>query len=293
MPLKIGDNKSSRSVIGYEKYTNTTTGSETDTRVDQDTLEWVISVTSDVTYCVKFSGNFNKKHLYTSTKKLASVQAEYDKLDSIKNDDARWQAAQDAADEKKFKRQLGHRSRAEQDCDTCGHSIKEHTNPGMGCARVTKSIGLIGGTGKNGKPLKGEISTPCTCIKYDPPYQKKRDGQGKPTPNPLEGATAQSNDAIWLDKIPRSTFEETIVKSIQTRQSELKSAGKDWGAEQHVEWDFGALNRGCVLKLDDKTSLADAKAKQFRSVEVLMKLDNANVKRPIFTACHLDGKKTK
>ncbi|HEY1789028.1 MAG TPA: hypothetical protein VGJ73_12775 [Verrucomicrobiae bacterium] len=292
MPLKIGDKNSSRSLVGYEQYKNKTTNTDEDTRVDQTAMEWVISVTSDVTYCVKFSGNFHKKHLYTSTKKLANVQLEYDKLGSITNDDARWQAAQDAADEEKFKRQLGHRSRGEQDCVTCGHSIKEHTDPGMACGRVTKSIGPTGAM-KNGKPVRGEISTPCTCKKYDPKYQQDRVAQGKPTVNPLEGATAQSNDAIWMDKIPRATFEQTIVKAIQTRQSELKLKSESWGADQHIEWDFGASNRGCILKLDDKTSLADARSKGHRSVEVLMKLDNTDAKRPIFTACHLDGKKTK
>ena len=292
MPLKIGDKNSSRSLVGYEKYTNTTTGAETDTRVDQDTLEWLISVSSDVTYCVKFSGNFHKKHLYMSTKKMSNVQAEYDKLGTITDDDARWQAAQDAADEEKFKRQLGHRSRTEQDCATCKHPIKDHTNPGMACARVTQSVGPTGAM-KNGKPVRGPIFTACTCAKYDPPYQQKREGQGKPTLNPLEGATAQSNDGIWLDKIPRATFEQTIVKAIQARQSELKSKSEDWGKDQHIEWDFGAVNRGCILKLDAKTSLADAKAKQYRSVEVLMTLDNTNAKKPIFTACHLDGSRTK
>ncbi|MCC6532234.1 MAG: hypothetical protein IT531_06785 [Burkholderiales bacterium] len=300
MPLSIGDDSSSRSLLVWEKYKDKQLKVDRDTRIDQAAMEWLIAVSNGVTYCIKFSGNFHKKHFYTSTKKPENVQAEYDKLDAIKDDTARWLAAQEAADEVKFRKQLAHRTRKEQDCGTCGHPAGDHPASGA-CAKVTQSIGPTGKM-KNGKPERGPIFTPCTCVKYAPPYAEKRGGmQGKPSVNPLVGATtAGANDVIWMDKIPRAHFEKVIVAAIQKRMSELKNTGKSWGEgdvsgdkAEHVEWDFGANHRGCILKIDQKTSLADAKAKNYSSVEVLMKLDDTDAKKPVFTACHLDGKKTK
>lgn len=300
MPLKIGDSSTSRSLMTWEKYKDKQTKTDRDTRIDQTAMEWLIAVAGGVTYCIKFSGNFHKKHLYTSTKKLENVKAEYDKLGTISDDDARWTAAQDAADETKFHKQVGHRSRAEQDC-TCGHSVKEHDKITRACCKVTQTLGLTGAM-KKGKPEKAMISTPCTCTNYSPAYEEKRGTlQGKPSVNPLLGATtAGPNDVIWMDKIPRADFEKVLVAAIQKRMSELKLASKSWGDDdksgdkaEHVTWDFGAGNRGCILKIDQKTSLADAKSKNYSSVEVLMKLDNTDVMKPVFTACHLDGKKTK
>ena len=307
MPTMIGDKDSSRSLISWEKYKDKQTKLEQDTRIDQTAMEWMIAVTGGVTYCIKFSGNFHKKHLYTSTKKASNVQVEYDKLAAITDEDARWRAAQEAADEAKFRKQLGHRSRAEQDCK-CGHSIGDHDKGTGACCKITKLLEFPAGyksgdKGLDGKPVKkGFVDHACECKKFTNKYDQKRgDLQGKPSINPLLGATTSgANDVIWMDKIPRAVFEQTIVTAIQKRMSELQSAGKSWGADdksgdnaEHVEWDFGATHQGCILKIDQKTSLADAKAKNYRSVEVLMKLDNADVKRPIFTACHLDGKKTK
>ena len=110
--LDIGNSDSSRSLLTWNKYKDKQLKIDRDTRIDQSAMEWLITVTSGVTYCIKFSGNFHKKHLYTSTKKPENVQAEYDKLSSIVDDEARWQAAQLAADETKFYKQLGHRTRA-------------------------------------------------------------------------------------------------------------------------------------------------------------------------------------
>ncbi len=147
---------------------------------------------------------------------------------------------------------------------------------------------------KNGKPVRGQIETPCACVKYAPAYAEKRGTlQGKPSVNPLVGATAIANDAIWLDKIPRSHFEKTIVAAIQKRAKELSDAGKTWDAGgEHVKWDFGAICQGCVLKIAQGKSLAASKAENFSAVDVLMTLDNTDAIRPIYTACHLDGKHT-
>lgn len=291
MPLNIGDSDSSRSLLSWEKYQDQQLKIERDTRIDQDAMQWLITITEDITYCIKFSGNFHKKHLYTSTKKPANVQAEYNLLTLISDDNERWLAAQEAADEKKFSRQLAHRARIEQDC-ACGHSVKEHPASGA-CTKVTTVIGPTGAT-KNGKPARGPIATPCPCVKYEPAYAEKRGTlQGKPSVNPLVGATAISNDAIWLDKIPRSHFEKTIVAAIQKCAKELSDAKKTWNVGgEHVKWDFGALCQGCVLKIALGKSLAASKAENFSAVDVLMTLDNEDAKRPIYTACHLDGKHT-
>ena len=307
MPLKIGGHSSSRSLITWEKYQNRQLKAERDTRIDQAAMEWLIHVSGGVTYCIKFSGNFHKKHLYTSTKKLENVQAEYAKLASIADDDARWTAAQESADETKFRKQLGHRSRVEQDC-VCGHSIGDHDKISRACSKITKLLEFppgkkAGDKGADGKPVKkGFVDHPCSCTKFSNAYEEKRDTiQGKPSINPLLGATtAGANDVIWMDKIPRAVFESVIVAAIQKRLSELNGAGKSWGAgdpsgdnAEHVEWDFGAAQQGCILKIDKATRLADAKARNLRSVEVLIKMDHSDPQKPVFTVCHLDGKKTK
>jgi hypothetical protein len=292
MHLKIGDSQSSRGLVPQVKYKHTPSGLDRDTREDETSVQWSISASGGVTYLIKFSANFFKKHLHTSTKKLANVQIEYDKLASIVDDDARWVAAQEAADQTKFLKQLKHRSGDEQKCSACSHPINDHKNSGP-CTRITKSIGLTGLMAKNGRPARGEISTACTCIGYAPPYAQKRGLQGKPTPNPLLGATAQTNDIIWMDRIPRATFEKVIQTAIQQRFIAVMPV-PGWNvAGEHIEWDFGAANQGCILKIDANTRIADARAKAYKSVEVTMTLDNKDPKNPIFTACHLDGKKTK
>jgi hypothetical protein len=298
MPTKIGDVSSSRGLVPQTTYTHLPSGEKRPTRAEESSVEWSIAVSGGVTYLIRFSSNFFKKHLHTSTKKLANVQAEYDKLGSITDEDARWQAAQDAADEGKFHRQLKHRSRDEQDCDDCGHSIKEHKVAGS-CSRVTKKLEFPSGytpgdKDAKGKPIKkSEVAYACTCKGYLAPYEKARGVQGKPTLNPLLGATAQTNDLIWMDKIPRATFEKVIQEAIQKRYAAVVPA-PGWSADgEHIEWDFGAANRGCILKFDANTKLADAKAKGYSCVNVKMTLDNTDPKKPVFTACHLDGSKTK
>jgi len=290
MPLKIGDSQSSRTLVPYVKY-NAPKNLTLDTRADESTIEWSISVSGGVTYLIRFSQNFSKKHLHTSTKKLEHVQAEYDQLGHIKDDDARWAAAQEAADEKKFHRQLAHRSLNEQRCKTCNHPISDH--PGSGkCMRKTQTLGFHGQM-KNGKPVKSMKENECTCTAYLAPYAEKRRDQGKPTINPLLGATAQTNDLIWLDRIPRAHFEKVIQESLRKRYNAVVP-NPGWDAKgEHIEWDFGPANRGCILKFATGTRLADAKAQGHSCVEVLITLDNKDATRPIFTVCHLDGKKTK
>ncbi|MBA4177841.1 MAG: hypothetical protein C0505_14990 [Leptothrix sp. (in: Bacteria)] len=289
MPTKIGDASSSRGLVPQTQYTHADK-TQHDTRAEESTVQWSIKVSGGVTYLIKFSANFFKKHLYTSSKKLSNVQAEYDKLGSITDEDARWAAAQDAADEAKFQRQLKHRSGDEQKCTVCGHPVNDHPNSGA-CTKVTQSIGLTGGT-KNGKPERGPIHTPCTCTGYSPAYSEKRGLQGKPVLNPLLGATAQTNDAIWMDKIPRAVFEKVLHDALQARYAAVVPT-PGWKADgEHIEWDFGAAQRGCILKLAKGTKIADAKAMGYSSVEVTITLDNTDPNNPIFTVGHLDGKKT-
>ncbi len=299
MPLKIGGADSSRHLVPQTKYNDVPSGLSRDTRADEKTVEWSLAVSGGVTYLIKFSSNFFKKHLHTSTKKLTNVQVEYDKLASVTDDAARWEQAQEAADQTKFLKQLGHRSRDEQDCDTCGHSIKEHKKVGTACAKVTNLLEFPAGKKQgdldaNRKPVKKSmVAHDCQCKCYLAPYEKARGLLGKPTANPLLGATALTNDLIWMDKIPRATFETVIQKAIQKRWGEVGGPGGWSAGGEHVEWDFGATNAGCIIKIDKDTKLSEARAKGYRSVDVKMTLDNTDATRPIFTACHLNGAKTK
>lgn len=280
--------------LEYEKYNDLKTGSVRQTRVGSANLEWVLQSQGNVQYFIRFDSNFAKKHLYTSTKKAENVKAKYDELASEPDVDKRRASAQMAADEAKFKNQLAHRTPAQQKCSTpgCGHKMDEHAGGSGACTVVRSELQFPKTPPPPGQKAKKQpTAVPCPCVKFASVYADKRLAQGKPTSNPLVGATGLTCDAIWMNKIDAKHFEKVVVQSIIDRAASLGST--PWAADgEHVEWDFGASNAGCVIKVADKGTLQEWVSKGYHKVTVTIKLDNTDAKKPVYSVCHLDGKKT-
>ena len=280
--------------LEYEKYSDPKTGGMRETRVSSANLEWVLRDQGNVQYFVRFDSNFAKKHLYTSTKQATHVKAKFDALASEPDDQKRWAAAQMAADEDKFKNQLAHRTPAQQKCSTpgCGHKGDEHAGGSGACTVVRSELRFPSTPPPTGQKAKKQpTQVPCECKKFTSVYAEKRLAQGKPTINPLVGATGQTCDAIWMNKLDAKFFEKVVVQSIVDQHTSL--GGKNWAADgEHVEWDFGAANAGCVIKVADKGTLQEWLSKGYRKVTVTIKLDNKDANKPVYSVCHLDGRKT-
>ena len=112
----------------------------------------------------------------------------------------------------------------------------------------------------------------------------------KPTVNPLAGATTEKNSVIWLNKIDRASFENVIVDSIIAKEAGLAKAGQTWDAGgEHVDWDFGAVNKGCVVYFEVGQSPDQWLQKQ--GVEVLIKQGTpVVVDNPVYVVVHMEKK---
>jgi hypothetical protein len=295
---------SSSSLIGYEKYDDTSGGKRL-TRVPEAKLEWQISAKNSKVYIISFDNNFSKKHLYTSTKKHDKVQAEAKKLydASSKEEKNRWwrqgwwwnyptelvEKAQKTLDEAKFKKQLGHRSPLEGDiCTACGHPEKSHktgsnnwrdckypvpANPGGLCGCAVQA----GYTSRN-------------------PYAEGRTAKGKPTADPLSGARTQINTAVVTDKIPAAKMKDVISDAIIAKEKELVADGKTWAQGhtgldvdcEHVDLNFGVALKGCVLQVTAGQSYDEWVEKQGITVSV-KNLHSVDPARPKYAIVHLSG----
>jgi hypothetical protein len=294
----------SSSLIERDPYTDST-GVKRLTRVPEASVEWQISAKNAKTYIISFEKNFSKKHLYTSTKKNDKVQAEAKNLwEAASAEDKKkwwWQGwwysyppelverAQKTLDEAKFKKQLGHRSALEGDvCTACGHPEKSHkTGSGVWCnckfAVPANAGGLCG------------CAVGAALVSRNP-YAEKRTAQGKPTADPLAGARAPVNTVLLLNKIPVSKLKEVISDAIIAKEAALALAAKTWaegkvGLEldcEHVDLDFGAALKGCVLQVTANQAFDDWD--EHRGVKVSVKnLHSADVKKPRYAIVHMNG----
>ncbi len=270
-------------LIAYEKYTGADKAEHL-SRVATANTSWSITATNKKVYAIKFDSNFVKKHLYTSTKKTDKVAAKAEELFAAAGKpqgktaaDYRVQA-QKLLDEEKFKKQLGHRTQEEQlICGNCGHERKKH---------FTGSGGPL--------PVPGpKCKHPgCTCTGWSEKtaYADHRKAQNKPTHNPVAGATTEKNSVIWLNKIDKASFEKVIVESIVAKEAALAKSGKTWDVGgEHVDWDFGAANKGCVIYFE--TGQTPDQWLQKQGVEVLVKQGTPVVAdKPVYIVVHMEKK---
>ncbi len=95
---------------------------------------------------------------------------------------------------------------------------------------------------------------------------------------------------IWLNKIDKSAFERVIVESIVAREGALAKASKTWDpAGEHIDWDFGPSNKGCVVYFELGQTPDQWQERQ--GVEVLIKQGSpVAVDKPLYIVVHLDKK---
>lgn len=295
---------STSSPIVREQYTDST-GVKRLTRVLEASVKWQISAKNAKTYIISFEKNFSKKHLYTSTKKNDKVQAEAKKLwDAASAEDKKkwwyqgwWysyptelvEQAQKTLDEAKFKKQLGHRSALEGDvCTACGHPEKSHktgSNAWCNCKyAVLANLGGVCGCAVAGAFVSRN------------PYAETRIAQGKPTADPLAGARTTVNTVLLLNMIPVSKLKEVVSDAIIAKEAALKLAAKTWAQGntgldvdcEHVDLDFGAALKGCVLQVTANEAYDDWAEHQGVTVSV-KNLHSADVTKPTYAIVHMNG----
>lgn len=269
-------------MIEYEKYTEPG-GTERLTRKSTASMEWTIKATGKKVYVIKFDKNFAKKHLYTSSKKSAEILALATKLWEQAGKPAGKSAsdyldeAQKQKDETKFKKQLGHRSKDEQEinCKNCSHPQKSHFT-GSGVPTPCKAIESTG--------------TACGCATFLAKlgaYEQKRTDQKKLVTNPLAGAPTSKNTVVWMNKVAKTTFEKVVIDTIIAKETALGSTA--WSATgEHINWDFGAINMGCVLEIEAGKDMSTWPKKQGITVTVL-KLPSTDADKPIYQVVHCGG----
>lgn len=271
--------------ILYETYLGTD-GNSHRSRKANTYQEWVIQHKNATSYTIKFENNFSKKHLFTASKDVIEVCNQARQLWDASSAMTRayWLAwgywfsypppfldqARRNADEAKLQRQALHRTPGEQlICATCNHEERRHKT-GSGAACLCK---------------EGGTASPCNCSPFvaKRPYQEKRARQGKPTTNPLQGATTKVTTYILMDKIPQETFEEVVVDAI------VKESSAGWlsGVSKDLDWDFGARLSGCVVKVD--TTQPASSWVELRGVKVGVRNDTTDPARPLYVVYHLSG----
>ena len=270
-------------LLKWEDYVDSTGKKLGVTRQATASMAWLVSAKNGKTYAIKFDNNFAKKHLYTSTKKKDKIEAEAERLFKAagspqgKSKADYMVEAEKNLTEKKFSKQLGHRSTEEQKiCGVCKHEWGLH---------FTKT----GNAKLSGKKCD---SPGCTCTGWTllEAYKKKRTTQGKPEVNPLAGATTVKNTVIWMNKIPKATFEAVVSDSIIAKETALGT--KPWGDGhtgkeadcEHIEWDFKIT--GSVVKLEGDDP---SKWTQLDKVIVTIKtLKSTDAKKPGYMVVHMN-----
>ncbi len=244
-------------LLSYREYVDAT-GEHRLTRVATCDEKWVVSDWDGETYYVTFANNFSKKHLATFSKSRESneVAAYYAWLESTRGGTElapheAWERGEHHMAESKMQQTLTNR-RPNVRC-RCGHRYNQHAHRGPGQPKGACSVGG------------------CGCARYTSPYAEARINAGKalednafahdagPTPNsanrnPLAGATTNRNTFILLNYVPRDTFKEVVVRSLQavekppgwSKGDPLAKARHD---EAELKWDFGPAHLGAVVQM--------------------------------------------
>jgi hypothetical protein len=230
-------------LLSYETYIETTSGLERLTRVATADEEWVVSDWDNEIYYVRFDKNFSKKHLATFSKDHQRTEeaAYYAWLNSGKTENAgkSWETAEHQLLNEKMKGTGDARAVAGR-CQ-CTHQYNRHPL-GLGCN------------------VPG-----CGCLKFLTPFAADRQAKGKPTVDPLAGASTTRTTFLVLNWVPRAEFEKVVVQSIQAHEKPASwnapgqpHHGRGWqrgdplaiavGDEVVLKWDFGASRVGAIVQ---------------------------------------------
>jgi hypothetical protein len=252
----------------YETYMGTD-GQQHKSRLASSSMELVVKATAGTVVTIKFDKNFAKKHLFTYTKKPVTNMH---LLDMTPEEFAALPGKAVAANEAKLLRQAKHRTPEEQRllCKHCGHEESRHkTNSGNAAAQC--------------KAKMPDGATQCPCTETNPfqavdpvaLYEKHRTAKGKPTANPLAGATTAKTTYIILNEIPRQKFENVVADSILAHNT--------WAANgEHIDWNFAIP--GCVVTVD--TSQPPAGWAKARGATVVVKNLTTDPGKPTYQVVH-------
>jgi hypothetical protein len=193
----------------YRQYTDIATGQQKYTRMATADMTWVIKKTNLITYKIQFDKNFSKKHLFTFSKKAERNAKDIaDLMMSGLDFDEAWEKVEFGYLQAKITAVLGHRAIGDI-CGYCGHPFNKHKPVGRSPAPgSTPACACI--------EIKSDRSL-CGCTTFKSAYQIAREQKGKGD-NPLAGARTTKNSCIILGMVPRSEFEDVVIKSIQNAQ---------------------------------------------------------------------------
>ncbi len=232
-------------LLHYDKIQHTTKQCERLTRVATASENWILKDWDNEAYCIRFDSNFSKKHLFTFSKdQQRTVEKAKDLAKtSGKGDLENWHDAEMELLKGKIAKNLDKRAVA--GICNCTHTFIQHlqNNP------APPPNKLPGGC------------TICPCAAFKTPYGIARQYVGKPTHDPLSGATTTRNTCIILNWVPKAEFEEVVVKSIQAVEKPpgwvkgqplsvpvlLPNKSNKILASRCLKWDFGLGRRGAVL----------------------------------------------
>jgi hypothetical protein len=232
-------------LLSYEKYIESTTGTERLARVAAANEEWVVSDWDGEVYSIRFDKNFSKKHLATFSKdrERTETEAYFEWLNSGKTLDAgaNWQSAEHKFMHEKMATTAQNRSVADR-CQ-CGHLFNRH-------------------------PAGNACNQPgCGCTKFVTPFAASRIATGKPTEDPLAGMKTNRTTFIVLNWVPKGEFESVVVQSIQTHEKPTgwkrgDPLARSVNDEVVLKWDFGASRLGAVVQAQAGTDPATWGKKQ-------------------------------
>jgi len=227
-------------LLTYESFHHVSRNMERLTRVATADQEWVVRDWDGEQYCIKFEKNFSKKHLFTFSKDIekTKVQAatEAAKPGQAGKDAENWHNAEIELLKSKIAKNVD--KRAISVMCSCTHAFNRHSLPGPACNL-------------------------CACAAFATPYKLARKFVGKPTEDPLSGASTTRNSCIILNWVPKAEFEDVVVQSIQAQEKPhgwakgqpLAVTAAPPGspapvvaaATKTLRWDFGLARRGAII----------------------------------------------
>lgn len=248
-PAKVSLNTGTAAdLLQYEKIHHVTKQAERLTRVSTADQEWIVKDWDGELYVIKFDSNFSKKHLFTFSKDVEKTKTEASneaqKPGQAGKDAENWEKAELALLQNKIIKNLDKRAVADR-CH-CGHTFTQHLVPDPPPAHKKKLVAC---------PICA--GAPCTGFKT--PYGIARKYVGKPTEDPLAGATTNKNTCIILNWVPKSEFEQVVVQSIQAHEKG-PLGGVAWtkgdplrvnvNDQKVLRWDFGLARKGVIVVAD-------------------------------------------
>lgn len=239
-------------LLAYDTFHHVSRNVDRLTRVSTASQDWIVKDWDGETYVIKFDKNFSKKHLFTFSKDTERTKLEAEnqaaRPGQAGKDLENWHNAEIELLKGKIAKNLD--KRAVSTICNCGHPFNTHlqANPAPPPPNLPGFCNTCGAG---------------TCAAFRTPYDLARTYVGKPTPDPLSGASTTRNTCIILNWVPKLEFEQIVVQSIQAFEKPHGWAkGQPLGvtpappgalpavvnaATKTLTWDFGLGRDGAVI----------------------------------------------